>query len=135
MSPDDYGGVIGQLIQFHTRDTKQMHTIIITHDLLCEDDPNEFFSNIAFVSGTQPIEVIHPQARVIIYDSMEPECGKQGLFSMNNNSGSTHLSLVPLIFRMEATQKAPKQSACVNYFIRMRISVDCTAPPLIHHVP
>ena len=111
MSPDDYGGVIDQLIQFNTGDINQTHTITIAQDLLCEDDPNEFFfSNIAFVSGTQPIEVIHPQARVIIDDSMEPECGKQGLFSMNNN-GSTHLSLVPLIFRMEATQKAPKQSA------------------------
>ena len=91
MSPDDYGGVIDQLVQFNTGDTKQTHTITIAQDLLCEDDPNEFFSNIALVSGTQPIEVIHPQARVIIDDSMEPECGKQSLFSMNNNSGSTHL--------------------------------------------
>ena len=77
MSPDDYGGVIGQLIQFNTGDTKQMHMILIEQDNICEIDPNEFFfSNITLVSGTPPIEVIRPQATVIIDDSLEPKCGK-----------------------------------------------------------
>ena len=77
MTPGDYGGVIGQLIQFNTGDTKQMHTIIIRQDNICETDPDEFFfSNIILVSGTQPIDVIRPQATVFIDDSLEPECGK-----------------------------------------------------------
>ena len=77
MSPGDYGGVIGQLIQFNTGDTKQMHTILIGQDDICETDPDEFFfSNIILVSGTQQIDVIRPQATVIIDDSLEPECGK-----------------------------------------------------------
>ena len=76
MSPGDYGGVIGQLIQFNTGDTNQMHTILIEQDDICETDPDEFFSNIILVSGTQPIDVIRPQATVIIDDSLEPECGK-----------------------------------------------------------
>ena len=77
VSPDDYGGVIGQLIQFNTGDTKQMHTIIIRQDDICEMDPDEFFfSNIILVSGTQPVDVICPQATVFIDDSLEPECGK-----------------------------------------------------------
>ena len=76
MSPGDYGGVIGQLIQFNTGDTNHTHTIIRQDDI-CETDPDEFFfSNIILVSGTQPIDVIHPQATVIIDDSLEPECGK-----------------------------------------------------------
>ena len=77
MSPDDYGAVIGQLIQFNTGDTKQMHTIIIRQDDICEMDPDEFFfSNITLVGGVPPIEVIRLQATVIIDDSLEPECGK-----------------------------------------------------------
>ena len=77
VSPDDYGGVIGQLIQFNTGDTNQTHTIAIRQDDICETDPNEFFfSNIILVSGTQLIDVIRPQATVIIDDSLEPGCGK-----------------------------------------------------------
>ena len=54
-----------------------MHTILIGQDDICETDPDEFFfSNIIIVSGTQPIDVICPQATVIIDDSLEPECGK-----------------------------------------------------------
>ena len=77
VSPDDYGGVIGQIIQFNTGDTNQTHTIIIRQDDICEDNPNEFFlSNIVLDSGAPPIEVIHPQARVIIDETFEPECSK-----------------------------------------------------------
>ena len=67
VSPDDYGSVIGQLIQFNTGDTNQTHTIIINPDDICEDNANEFFlSNIDLDSGAPPIEVIRPQATVII---------------------------------------------------------------------
>ena len=74
MSPDDYGAVVGQLIQFNTGDTKQMHIILIEQDNICEIDP--FFSSITLVGGVPPIEVIRPQATVIIDDSLKPECGK-----------------------------------------------------------
>ena len=77
MAPGDYGGVIGQLIQFNTGDTNQTHTIAIRQDNICETDQDEFlFSNIILVSGTPPIDVIRPQATVIIDDSLEPGCGK-----------------------------------------------------------
>ena len=77
MSSGDYGGVIGQLMQFNTTDTNRTHTFIIRQDDICETDPDEFFfSNITLVSGTPPIDVIHPQAIVFIDDSLEPECGK-----------------------------------------------------------
>ena len=79
MSPDDYGGVIGQLIQFNTGDTNQTHTIIIRQDRICEKE--YFLSNILLVSGVQPIEVNPPQARVFINDSQKDaltgqSCGK-----------------------------------------------------------
>ena len=77
VSFDDFGRVSGQTIQFNTGDTNQTHAISITQDQLCESDPNEFiFSNIALASGIPSINVIQPQARITIDDSMEPECGK-----------------------------------------------------------
>ena len=76
VTPGDYGGVIGQIIQFNTGDTNQTHTITIAQDDICENDPFEnFFSNIALDGGIAPINVIQTQATVIIDDSMEPECG------------------------------------------------------------
>ena len=85
MSPGDYGGVIGQLIQFNTGDTKHTHTILIEQDNFCEINPNEFFfSNITLFRSIQPIEVIRPLATVFIDDTMEPECSE--LFTQ------THLS-------------------------------------------
>ena len=76
-SPGDYGGVNAQMIQFNTGDVSKTHTISIINDSLCETDPNEFFfSNIILFSGVPPIEIIEPQARVIINDTLEPECGK-----------------------------------------------------------
>ena len=85
MSPDDYGGVIGQLIQFNTGDTNQTHMILSEQDNICEIDPNEFFfSNITLVGGVQPIDVIQPLATVIIDDTMEPECSE--LFTQTHHS-------------------------------------------------
>ena len=85
VSPDDYGGVIGQLIQFNTGDTNQIHTILIEQDNFCEINPNElFFSNITLVSGVQPIDVIRSLATVFIDDTMEPECSE--LFTQTHHS-------------------------------------------------
>ena len=77
MSPGDYGGVSDQMIQFNAGDVSRTHTIHIIDDSLCESDPIEFFfSNITLFSGVPPIDVIESQARVIINDTLEPECGK-----------------------------------------------------------
>ena len=74
---DDYMAVSNQLIQFNIGDTMQTHTIIINDDMMCENNPNEFFfSNILLDSGVQPIFVIRPQATVTINDEAEPECRK-----------------------------------------------------------
>jgi hypothetical protein len=75
-APDnDYNAVIGEIVQFNVGDTFQTHRIIINDDMMCENDPNQFFfSNIALDSGVQPIFVIQPQATVTINDDAEPEC-------------------------------------------------------------
>ena len=84
VSPVDYGGVSGQIIQFNTGDVNQIHRINITQDEDCEIDPIElFFSNIVLDSGVQPIEVIRPLATVFINDTLEPECGKSHLTSID----------------------------------------------------
>ena len=70
----DFNAVNGEIVQFPMGDTFQTHTIIIHHDVVCE---NEFFlSNIALDTGVQPIFVIQPQATVRIDDTVEPECRK-----------------------------------------------------------
>ena len=42
-----------------------------------------FLPDIVLNSGVQPIEVIRPQATVFINDTLEPECGKGHLTSMD----------------------------------------------------
>ena len=77
MSPGDYGAVVNEPLVFNMGDVRVTHTIVINQDDECEDDPYEdFFSNLALVSGVQPITVIRPRAQVIINDSLEPECSK-----------------------------------------------------------
>ena len=76
-APADHVVVSGQLIHFERGDTHQTHIIIIKDDELCEIYPCDFFtSNITLVSGVPPIDVIRPQATVIIDDTPEPECCK-----------------------------------------------------------
>ena len=80
VSPDDYGGVSGQIIEFNTGDINQIHRINITQDEDCEDDPTEyFFSTLSLMSGVQPIEVIRPNATIFINDTLEPECSKKSI--------------------------------------------------------
>ena len=51
------------------------HTINVMVDNICESDPNErFYSNLAYVSGMQPIYIDPVTAQVIIDDTSEPEC-------------------------------------------------------------
>ena len=77
MSPGDYNAVVNQLLQFNAGDERVTHTITINPDEECENDPYEdFFSNLALVSGVQPINLIRPRAQVIINDDLEPECSK-----------------------------------------------------------
>ena len=74
VAPGDYGAVTNQIITFVENQMRATHTIIINQDDDCENDPNEnFFSNIAFNSGTLPISVIRPRAEVIIDDTNESE--------------------------------------------------------------
>ena len=51
--------------------------INILNDNNCEIDPIEdFFSNLAYVSGEQPINIDPARTRVIINETAEPECGR-----------------------------------------------------------
>ena len=77
VSPGDYTAVVNQLLVFNLGDERVTHTITINQDNECEDDSSEdFFSNLAHVSGVQPITVIRPHSQVIIDDTLEPECSK-----------------------------------------------------------
>ena len=68
-SPEDYGAVSGQLLQFNQGDTSRCHTILINQDEICENNPNEdFFSSLAPVNDIQPITVVRQHAQVIIND-------------------------------------------------------------------
>ena len=77
VSPGDYTAVVNQMLQFNVGDVRVTHTITINQDDECENPPNEsFFSDLALVSGVQPINLIRPRAEVIIDDNLEPECSK-----------------------------------------------------------
>ena len=53
------------------------YTITIIDDDVCENDPNEnFFVNLEYSSGIQPITVALNRATVTIDDDSEPECGE-----------------------------------------------------------
>ena len=67
--------MVNELLQFNVGDVRVRHIININQDDECENDPNEsFFSNLALVSGDQPINLI--DAQIIIDDNLEPECSK-----------------------------------------------------------
>ena len=81
VAPDDYEAVTSSVIQFNVGDIRVTHTIRINQDHICETDPNEaFFSDIAFNTGMQPINVTRETATITIDDSAEPECSKCHLF-------------------------------------------------------
>ena len=77
VSPGDYEAVVNQMLQFNVGDVRVTHTITINQDIECENTPNEFFfSDLALVSGVEPINLIRPRAQIIIDDNLEPECSK-----------------------------------------------------------
>ena len=75
-SGDDYtGAVISEMLVFPHGSTCVCHTINIMDDDICESHQNEhFFSDLAYVSGIQPINIAPMTAQVIIDDTSEPEC-------------------------------------------------------------
>ena len=73
----DYVGVANVLLIFGVGDYRVCLDITILNDSNCEIDPIEdFFSNLAYVSGEQPINIDPTRTRVIIKDTAEPECGR-----------------------------------------------------------
>ena len=63
------------MLSFSRGDTQVCYLIFIGNDNDCESDPNEFFfTELAYVSGVQPITIAPHTAQVIIDDSAEPEC-------------------------------------------------------------
>ena len=72
----DYVGQSANL-EFARGESRQCHTVVITQDEFCEfPEPEDFFANLAYVSGIQDIIIVRERTRVIIDDSSEPECGE-----------------------------------------------------------
>ena len=58
---------------FATGDDRQCHRVQIINDDICEHELEQFFSRLAYVSGT-PVVIVDPDtARVIIIDDVR--CG------------------------------------------------------------
>ena len=73
VAPEDYISDTGQLI-FTTGDDRQCHRVRIVNNDICEDELEQFLSNLALVSGVPRITVDPASARVIIDDT--DDCGK-----------------------------------------------------------
>ena len=77
----DYVGQTANLT-FAAGDSESCHTVVINQDDECEHPvPEDFFANLAYVSGIQNINVVQDRTRVLIDDSNEPECGESRLIS------------------------------------------------------
>ena len=61
-------------LAFARGDSRMCHTVDIAHNSICEP-PEDFFANLAYVSGTNII-ILQDRTQVLIEDSNEPECGK-----------------------------------------------------------
>ena len=59
---------------------RQCHSVPILDDDLCEFPSEDFFADLAYVSGRQIININFPNTRVVIDDTNEPECGKFRIF-------------------------------------------------------
>ena len=71
----DYLAVSGEELVFNPDDSRVCSTIHILQDSISEHDPNEdFFMDLAYVSGVRPIIIPQPTAQVVMDDSDEPEC-------------------------------------------------------------
>ena len=64
-------------LAFAVGDSRSCHTVVVIEDNLCEfPEPEDFFANLAYVSGIQNINIVRDRTRVLIDDSNEPECGE-----------------------------------------------------------
>ena len=73
----DYTAVVDEPLRFMQGQSRACHDVQITQDDSCEIDPimiEDFFSNLAYVSGIMPIIIDPPRTRVVIDDTNEPEC-------------------------------------------------------------
>ena len=67
--------VAGAELAFGLGERRVCHTIDILQDDICEYPDNEnFFSDLAYVSGVMPITIAPRTAEVVIDDSGEEEC-------------------------------------------------------------
>ena len=72
----DYVGQSANLA-FALGDSQSCHTVdIINNDNKCEPTTEDFFANLAYVSGIQNIYIVQDRTRVLINDSNEPGCSK-----------------------------------------------------------
>ena len=56
--------------------SRQCHSVTILDDDSCEVAPEDFFAELAYVSGYRVNQIIVPTTRIVINVSDEPECGK-----------------------------------------------------------
>ena len=64
-------------LEFARGDSRRCHTVDIIQDNLCEHPvPENFFADLAYVSGIQDITIVRDVTQVLIDDSNEPECGE-----------------------------------------------------------
>ena len=61
---------------FSVGDKVRCQSIGLIDDIICEPSLEDFFANLVLLSGKQPITVTRSQARVLINDSAQSECGK-----------------------------------------------------------
>ena len=73
----DYTAAVDEPLVFTQGQRSACHRVMITQDDICEiNQIEDFFSNIAYVSGIIPSVINLPRTHVIINDTNEPECGK-----------------------------------------------------------
>ena len=63
-------------LTFSHGDMEICHTVDILQDDECESMPENFFSDLEYVSGIQTIDIMPDTTEVFIDDSNEPECGE-----------------------------------------------------------
>ena len=70
----DYYFIAVEVLMFAVNATRVCHNISTFDDFFCEGDLIFVFSDLAYVSGLQPITVVPATATVVIFDSSDPEC-------------------------------------------------------------
>ena len=70
-------------LEFARGDSRRCHTVDILQDDLCEHPvPENFFADLAYVSGIQDINIVRDVTQVLIDDSNELECGESRVCSV-----------------------------------------------------